>query len=148
MLISQIADKEVANIVRDLHYRSPKSLQAMRKACEQCFILPDDCPYYDYSIFDAKKATRRLAQYPKQTHAQVVVELRKINPELAQHLSGNMELFRPVGVNLYRYVIFFYPFPQGDPADPKVFCCQGSVALVHGQGSLDFILLCLDPIFC
>lgn len=77
MLISQIADKEVANIVRDLHYRSPKSLQAMRKACEQCFILPDDCPYYDYSIFDVKKATRRLAQYPKQTHAQVVVELRK-----------------------------------------------------------------------
>jgi len=90
-IILQIEDREVATIVRDLHYRTPKSLQAMRKACEQCFILPDDCPYYDYSIFDVKKATRRLENYPKHTHKQVVKELSKINQELACHLSDYLE---------------------------------------------------------
>ena len=90
-IILQIEDREVATIVREIHYRTPKSLKAMRKACEQCFILPDDCPYYDYSIFDVKKATRRLENYPKQTHKQVVAELSKINQELACHLSDYLE---------------------------------------------------------
>jgi hypothetical protein len=85
-IILQIEDREVAKIVRELHYRTPKSLKAMRKACEQCFILPDDCPYYDYSIFDVKKATRKLENHPKHTHKQVVEELRKINQELAYHI--------------------------------------------------------------
>jgi len=90
-LIAQIEDKEVAGIIRDLHYRTPKSLKAMRKACESCFILPDDCPYYDYSIFDVKKAIRKLADHPSHTHAQVVDELRRINQELGHHLSDYLE---------------------------------------------------------
>jgi hypothetical protein len=90
-LILQIEDKEVASIVRDLHYRTPKSLKAMRKACESCFILPDDCPYYDYSIFDVKKAIRKLEDHPSHTHAQVVDELQKINRELGHHLSDYLE---------------------------------------------------------
>ena len=90
-LIAQIENEEVANIVRDLHYKTPKSLQAMRKICEECFILPDDCPYYDYSIFDVKKAIRRLVVQPKHTHSQVVTELQKINHELANHLNEYLE---------------------------------------------------------
>ena len=90
-LIAQIENEEVANIVRDLHYRTPQSLKAMRKSCQECFILPDDCPYYDYSIFDVKKAVRRLEVQPKHTHSQVVVELQKINQELAYHLNESLE---------------------------------------------------------
>jgi len=90
-IIQQIADREVADIVRTLHYRTPKSLEAMRKACEQCFVLPDDCPYYDYSIFDVKKAFKRLMDQPRHTHGPVVAELRKINRELADHLSEELE---------------------------------------------------------
>lgn len=90
-LIAQIEDKEVAGIIRDLHYRTPKSLKAMRKACESCFILPDDCQYYDYSIFDVKKAIRKLEDHPSHTHAQVVDELRRINQELGHHLSDYLE---------------------------------------------------------
>jgi len=86
-LISQIENEEVASIVRDLHYRTPKSLKTMRQACQKCFILPDDCPYYDYSIFDVKKAIRHLIVQPKHTHNQVVEELQKINHELAYHLN-------------------------------------------------------------
>ena len=63
----------------------------MRKSCQECFILPDDCPYYDYSIFDVKKAVRRLEVQPKHTHSQVVVELQKINQELAYHLNESLE---------------------------------------------------------
>ena len=90
-LIAQIENEEVANIVRDLHYKTPKSLQAMRKICEECFILPDDCPYYDYSIFDVKKATRKLIAQPNRTHSRVVEELQKINHELAYHLNEYLE---------------------------------------------------------
>jgi hypothetical protein len=90
-IIVQIEDKAVAGIVRELHYRTPKSLKAMRNACESCFVLPDDCPYYDYSIFDVKKAFRKLADQPKQTQMQVVEELQKINQELAYHLSDCLE---------------------------------------------------------
>jgi hypothetical protein len=90
-IILQIEDKEVARIVRDLHYRTPKSLKAMRQACESCFVLPDDCAYYDYSIFDVKKAIKRLSVQPTNTHQQVVAELQKINQELANHLSEYLE---------------------------------------------------------
>jgi len=90
-IILQIENKEVAGIVRDLHYTTPKSLKAMREACEQCFVLPDDCPYYDYSIFDVKKAIKRLTVHPKHTHSQVAQELEKINRELAHHLYECME---------------------------------------------------------
>ena len=90
-IIAQIENEEVASIVKDLHYKTPKSLQAMRNICEECFILPNDCPYYDYSIFDVKKAIRRLVDKPRQTHGQVVEELLKINNELAYHLHEYLE---------------------------------------------------------
>jgi hypothetical protein len=90
-IIAQIENEEVAIIVRDLHYKTPKSLQAMRKICEECFILPDDCPHYDYSTFDVKKATKRLVAQPKHTHNKVVEELQKINHELAYHLNEYLE---------------------------------------------------------
>lgn len=90
-IIAQIENGEVAAIVRDLHYKTPKSLQAMRKICEECFVLPEDCPHYDYSIFDVKKATKKLVVQPKHTHAQVVAELQKINHELAYHLNEYLE---------------------------------------------------------
>jgi len=90
-IIAQIENEEVASIVKDLHYKTPKSLQAMRNICEECFILPNDCPYYDYTIFDVKKAIRRLAVQPKHAHSQVVEELQKINHELAYHLNEHLE---------------------------------------------------------
>ncbi len=90
-IILQIEDQEVAMFVKDLHYRTPKSLQEMRKVCEECFILPDDCSYYDYSIFDVKKAVRRLVAQPKHTHEQTIAELQKINQELAYHLNEYLE---------------------------------------------------------
>jgi len=90
-IIHQIEDREVARIVRDLHYRTPKSLKAMRNACESCFVLPDDCAYYDYSIPDVKKAIKRLTVQPAHTHQQVVIELQKINQELANHLAECLE---------------------------------------------------------
>ena len=90
-IIAQIANEEVAAIVRDLHYKTPKSLQAMRKTCEECFILPDDCPHYDYSIFDVKKAIKKLIVQPKHTHSKVVEELQQINHELAYHLNEYLE---------------------------------------------------------
>ena len=90
-IIAQIANEEVAAIVRDLHYKTPKSLQAMRKTCEECFILPDDCPHYDYSIFDVKKAIKKLIVQPKHTHSKVLEELQQINHELAYHLNEYLE---------------------------------------------------------
>ena len=90
-LIAQIENEEVANIVRDLHYKTPKSLQAMRNTCQECFILPDDCLYWNYTIFDIKKATKRFAAQPEHTHHQVIVELQKINNELAYHLNEHLE---------------------------------------------------------
>ena len=90
-IIARIESEEVASNVKDLHYKTPKSLQAMRKICEECFILPDDCPYYDYSIFDVKKATRKLIAQPNRTHSRVVEELQKINHELAYHLNEYLE---------------------------------------------------------
>lgn len=90
-LIAQIEDAEVARIVSDLHYKTPQSLKAMRMTCQECFMLPDDCPYYDYSIFDVKKAVKRLAVQPKDTHGRVIAELQKINNELAYHLHEYLE---------------------------------------------------------
>ena len=90
-IIAAIADREVARIVHDLHYKTPKSLMAMRKSCQECFMLPDDCPYYDYSIFDVKKAIKRLVVQPEHTHEQVVKELGRINLELATHLADYLE---------------------------------------------------------
>ena len=91
-LITQIENEEVASTVRDLHYRTPGSLQAMRRICEACFILPNDClSMITDSIFDVKKAIRRLVDKPRHTHGQVVEELLKINNELAYHLHEYLE---------------------------------------------------------
>ena len=90
-VIALIVDREVAGIVRDLHYKTPRSLMAMRKSCQECFMLPDDCPYYDYSIFDVKKAIKKLAHHPRQVQFQVVQELKNVNTELANHLREYLE---------------------------------------------------------
>ena len=90
-VIAQIEDARVAAIVKELHYRTPKSLKAMRDACQKCFILPEDCPYWDYSIFDIKKAMKRLAAYPEDTYGQVVEELKKVNRELAHHIHESLD---------------------------------------------------------
>lgn len=90
-VIALIADQTVASIVKDLHYKTPRSLLAMRKSCQECFMLPDDCPYYDYSIFDVKKAIKKLAVHPRQIQFQVVKELKRVNSELAHHLTEYLE---------------------------------------------------------
>jgi hypothetical protein len=90
-IISQIADKKIAAIVSKLHYRTPQSLKAMRLTCQECFMLPDDCPYYDYSIFDVKKAIKRLMAQPENIRGEIVIELQKVNHELAYHLHEYLE---------------------------------------------------------
>jgi hypothetical protein len=90
-VIAQIEDARVAAIVKELHYRTPKSLKAMRDACQKCFVLPDDCPYWDYSIFDVKKAMKRLKVHPEDTYDLVVIELKKVNRELALHIYESLD---------------------------------------------------------
>ena len=90
-VIALIADQTVASIVKDLHYKTPRSLMAMRKSCQDCFMLPDDCPYYDYSIFDVKKAIKKLAIHSRHIQFQVVEELKRVNSELANHLTEYLE---------------------------------------------------------
>ncbi len=90
-VIARIEDARVAAIVKELHYRTPKSLKAMRDACQKCFVLPDDCPYWDYSIFDVTKAMKRLKVHPEDTYNQVVVELKKVNQELALHIYESLD---------------------------------------------------------
>ena len=89
-IIMQIEDAEVRSIVKLLHYRTPKGLKAMRDACQKCFILPDDCPYVDYSIFDVKKAGKQLKHYPPHIWEEVISELAKVNSELAGHLRESL----------------------------------------------------------
>jgi hypothetical protein len=90
-IIAEIEDAQVATIVKELHYRTPKSLKAMRDACQKCFVLPEDCPYWDYSIFDVKKAMKRLKAHPENTYNQVVVELKRVNEELAHHIYESLD---------------------------------------------------------
>jgi hypothetical protein len=54
-------------------------------------MLPDDCPYYDYSIFDVKKAIKRLMAQPENIRGEIVIELQKVNHELAYHLHEYLE---------------------------------------------------------
>jgi hypothetical protein len=90
-IIARIEDARVAAIVTELHYRTPKSLKAMRDACQKCFVVPDDCPYWDYSIFDVTKAMKKLKIHPEETYEQVVVELKKVNQELALHIYESLD---------------------------------------------------------
>ena len=90
-VIARIEDARVAAIVKELHYRTPKSLKAMRNVCQECFVLPEDCPHWDYSIFDVKKAMKRLKAYPEDSYDQVVVELKKVNQELAHHIYESLD---------------------------------------------------------
>ena len=90
-IIARIEDAEIAGFVKDLHYKTPKSLQAMRNSCQECFVLPDDSLYWDYTIFDIKKAKKRFAAQPEHSHLEVIVELQKVNNELAYHLNEYLE---------------------------------------------------------
>jgi hypothetical protein len=89
-VIMQIEDVQVRSLVRMLHYRTPRSLKAMREACQKCFILPEDCPYIDYSIFDVKKAVKQVKPYPLHIGKEVIKELAKVNTELAGHLRESL----------------------------------------------------------
>jgi hypothetical protein len=90
-IIARIENAEIAGFVKDLHYKTPKSLQAMRNTCQECFVLPDDSLYWDYTIFDIKKAKKRFAAQLEHSHLQVIVELQKVNNELAYHLNEYLE---------------------------------------------------------
>ena len=90
-IIAQIEDAHVAAIVKELHYRTPKSLKSMRDACQKCFVLPEDCAYWDYSIFDVKKAMKKLNAHPEDAYDQVVMELKKVNKELAHHIYESLD---------------------------------------------------------
>jgi hypothetical protein len=85
-IIMEIEDVQVRSIVRLLHYRTPRTLKTMRESCQKCFILPEDCPYVDYTILDVKKAVKQLQQHPFHIELAVITELAKVNAELAGHL--------------------------------------------------------------
>lgn len=93
-IIKQIQDVQLRTLVKELHYLTPTSLKAMRNICQECFILPEDCPYYDYSIPDVNKAIRRIkADTVFTANPEVVInELAKVNEELARHLRDYFNL--------------------------------------------------------
>ncbi len=78
-------------IAADLTRRTPKSLKYMRESCPRCMELPDDCAYYDYSIFDVKKAARRIMAQPEYIRERVLNRLDSMNPELGRHLHERLE---------------------------------------------------------
>jgi hypothetical protein len=85
-IIMQIENVQVRSMVKMLHYRTPRTLKTMRDACQKCFVLPEDCPYVDYTIMDVKKAVKQLQQHPFDVEIAVIKELAKVNSELARHL--------------------------------------------------------------
>jgi len=93
-IIAEISDPEVRTMVQELHCLTPPSLKTMREACEECFFLPDDCSYVDYSIPDVNKAVRRIHSHPELSASpgRVVSELAKVNGELARHLQEHFDL--------------------------------------------------------
>ena len=93
-IINQISDTQVRAMVKELHFRTPRSLKAMREICEECFILPDDCPYVDYAIFDVNKAVKKMnSQSTGLLNKEVVInELANVNSELAYHLRDYFDL--------------------------------------------------------
>lgn len=93
-VIAAIADPELRQVVKELHYRTPTSLKTMRDACSACFSLPDDCAYVDYSIPDVNKAIRRIEAYPALVAdpERVIGLLAKVNGELSYHLREHFGL--------------------------------------------------------
>jgi len=93
-IINEIRDTEIRTLVKELHFLTPRTLKSMRDACTKCFIVPEDCPYVDYSIIDINKAVKRIKAKPAQAAAPEMVldELAKVNTELAHHLRVNLGL--------------------------------------------------------
>jgi hypothetical protein len=93
-IIDEIPDPGVRTMVKELHYLTPPSLKVMRKACEECFFLPEGCSYVDYSIPDVNKAIRRINSHPELAASPdlVISELAKVNDELARHLREHFDL--------------------------------------------------------
>jgi hypothetical protein len=93
-VINQIEDVEVRTLVKELHFLTPRTLKKMRDACTKCFMVPDDCPYVDYSIPDINKAIKRMKTGAAATASpqMIINELAKVNSELAQHLRVNFGL--------------------------------------------------------
>ncbi len=87
-VINQINDNQIRAMVKELHFRTPRSLKAMREVCQECFMLPDDCPYVDYSIFDVNKAVKKMNSESMGllSREEVINELANVNSELACHL--------------------------------------------------------------
>jgi hypothetical protein len=88
-VIAQISNSRIRQLVKELHYLTPASLKAIRKTCPDCFFLPEDCPYEDYSIPDVKKAVKRINAQAELSSdpSRVIGELGKVNRELAYHLN-------------------------------------------------------------
>ena len=93
-VINQINDTQIRTMVKELHFRTPRSLKAMREVCQECFMLPDDCPYVDYSIFDVKKAVKKINSKAMEhlSKKEVINELANVNNELAYHLREHFDL--------------------------------------------------------
>lgn len=93
-IIMQISDAQLRHVVKELHYLTPTSLKTMRGICQECFILPEDCPYIDYSIPDVNKAIKRINAHPVFSSRPdlIINELAKVNDELTRHLRDHFEL--------------------------------------------------------
>jgi hypothetical protein len=93
-VIDRIEDLPLRTTVKELHYLTPPSLKIMRDHCPQCFFLPEDCPYVDYSIPDVRKAVKRINSHPvfSASPEKVIDELEKVNFELACHLREHYDL--------------------------------------------------------
>lgn len=93
-IILQIADVQLRQLIKELHYLTPTSLKTMRGICQECFILPEDCVYVDYSIPDVNKAIKRINAHPvfASRPELIVAELGKVNEELTRHLREHFDL--------------------------------------------------------
>lgn len=80
----------VRAIATELHYRTPKGLKYLKESCPQCVDLPEDCRFRDYTIFNVRKAEKKLKVHHRYIQRGVIDELEKINPELADHLRERL----------------------------------------------------------
>lgn len=93
-IIMQITDVQLRHLIKELHYLTPTSLKTMRGICQECFILPEDCVYVDYSIPDVNKAIKRINAHPvfAARPELIIAELAKVNEELTRHLREHFDL--------------------------------------------------------
>lgn len=92
-IIMQIDDLQMRTMIKELHYLTPTSLKTMRGICQECFFLPEDCAYIDYSIPDVNKAIKRIKSHAvlSSSPEKIINELAKVNGELTRHLQDYFE---------------------------------------------------------